>query len=298
MADRVKNQHFIPQSYLNRFTENGRIAVFKKEDSTILSNQNPRNFASERYYYDVNENEWTYLIQNLQKNHPDVTFLYEDQPIEHFLSRVEADMKVLLDDIASNPDLLAKAETRIRMACFFHLASYRSKNYRDKIDRINKQTYDYVIKMAYTDDKRKWIEHSYGNGASKRQQLKMMIDDEPLAETYAVLENDYVWYWATAEKDGEFIVSDDFSMFFRTEAVELIFPVSLKNAIILRKTDASAPIMGTDLPNGNRIFVSLKNILKYDLLQLCSGQLYAFGSEKMLTQMKKLWDSIATKRGN
>ena len=65
MAGKTKNQHYIPQSYLNRFSVNGKISVYLKDEDKILSNQDARNFAANRYYYDVEPDELRELLNEL-----------------------------------------------------------------------------------------------------------------------------------------------------------------------------------------------------------------------------------------
>lgn len=50
---RVKNQHFVPQSYLERFTvPSGKLFVFDKPRRAVFQT-GPRNLASEQGFYDL-----------------------------------------------------------------------------------------------------------------------------------------------------------------------------------------------------------------------------------------------------
>lgn len=53
MLGKIKNQHYIPQMYLNRFIEcENKLTVWNMSKDIILQRQSARNYASIKYYYD------------------------------------------------------------------------------------------------------------------------------------------------------------------------------------------------------------------------------------------------------
>ena len=103
MAGAAKNQHFVPQSYIDRFAANGKVSVFFKEDGQLYSNQNSRNYAANRYYYDANRNELEALLHEMVQLVPESQQHIDwndPQLIEHYFSRSEAAAKELFDNIS------------------------------------------------------------------------------------------------------------------------------------------------------------------------------------------------------
>ena len=59
MLGKIKNQHYIPQMYLNRFIEcENKLTVWNMSKDIILQGQSARNYASIRYYYDSTKKSW------------------------------------------------------------------------------------------------------------------------------------------------------------------------------------------------------------------------------------------------
>lgn len=65
--EKTKNEHYVPRMYIKRFgygtKDKPRISVLKKPEGTVLHNQNPENFASQRFFYDTTED----VIRNVLK---------------------------------------------------------------------------------------------------------------------------------------------------------------------------------------------------------------------------------------
>ena len=58
MLGNIKNQHYIPQMYLNRFIEGeNKLTVWNMSKDIILQRQSSRNYASIKYYYDSTQEE-------------------------------------------------------------------------------------------------------------------------------------------------------------------------------------------------------------------------------------------------
>lgn len=293
MAGPTKNQHYVPQSYIDRFAVNGKISVFFREDGHLLSNQNSRNYAASRYYYDASRVELGTLLRDSVQLIPEFQQLInwdDPQLIEHYFSRSEADTKELFDAVEKDPSLLDADANVARIAIFLHDLGYRNQAYRDGISKINKCTYQALAKMNLTEDQRLYAERTYGQEQARNQQLHAITDIAPVLQTYQKLFGEYDLYFATAEKDACFIISDDPAFFVRFDLPEICFPLSGKHALLFRKPGAIAPIMGTDVPVGKRISISIPNVVRYNLLQFCAASRYVFGDNHNLEQMKLLWE--------
>ena len=49
----VKNQHYIPQFYLKRFGKDEKIDAYDIKNKKFITNTNVSNFASKRFFYDI-----------------------------------------------------------------------------------------------------------------------------------------------------------------------------------------------------------------------------------------------------
>ena len=293
MAGPTKNQHYVPQSYIDRFAENGKISVFFKEDGRILPNQNSRNYAANRYYYDASRDELVTLLRQLVQLTPELQQHIDwndPQLIEHYFSRSEADAKELFDAVEQDPALLDADVSVARIAIFLHDLCYRNQAYRDSISGINAITYQALSQMNLTEDQRRYVERTYGHGQARDHQLHAITNIAPVLQTYQKLFGEYDLYFATAEKDACFIISDDPAFFVRFDLPEICFPLSSKHALLFRKPDAVAQIMGYDVLVGKTISISLPNVVRYNLLQFCAASRYVFGDNHNLEQMKLLWE--------
>ncbi|MBQ8984120.1 MAG: DUF4238 domain-containing protein [Lachnospiraceae bacterium] len=124
MAGETKNQHYVPRSYLDRFSQghSNRICVFNLCEDKILPRQLSRNYASRRFFYDVSKEELLILLKSELElfpefvNHPS---LDDPQYIEHILGKNEGDVKIIFDNIIANPDLIENKEYKLKVIIFF-----------------------------------------------------------------------------------------------------------------------------------------------------------------------------------
>lgn len=293
MAGATKNQHFVPQSYIDRFAVNGKISVYFRGDGRLLPNQNSRNYAADRYYYDASRDELETMMREQVKLNPAMQQCIDwndPQLIEHYFCRSEADAKDLFDRIEQDPTQIDADGSFAKIVIFLHDLAYRNHSYRDDIARINEITYQAMMGMNLTDAQRKCVEESYGTEQARTQQLHAITDITPVLQTYQKLFGEYEIFFATVEKDARFLISDDPAFAVRYDYPEICFPLSGKHALLFRKPNISAPIMGTDIPVGNRISISIPNVVRYNLLQFCFSSRYVFGDALNLGQIKLLWE--------
>ena len=202
MAGTTKNQHFVPQSYMERFGENGQISVYFKEDGRLLSNQSPRNYASERYYYDTSKDELEALMREQIELKPELKqYIDWDDPqmIEHYFSRSEDDTKKIFDRIEQEPSTIDDDGSIAKIVMFLHDLAYRNHAYRDDIASINAVTLQVMSAMKLTDREREYVEKTYGQKQARSQQLHAITDITPVLQTNRKL-LEYDMFFATAEK--------------------------------------------------------------------------------------------------
>ena len=295
MAGATKKQHFVPQSYMERFGENGKISVYFKDNRRFLPNQNPQNYASARYYYDASKDELEALMGERIELNPELKQYIDwndPQLIEHYFSRSEAETKILFDRIEQNPSVIDADRNIAKIVIFLHDLAYRNHAYRDDIARINEVTYQAVSAMNLSGREREYVEKTYGPEQARNQQLHAITDIAPVLQTNRKLMEEYDMFFATAEKDARFLISDDPAYAVRLDFPEFCFPLSGKHALLFRKPNVIAPIMGTDSPVSDRISVSILNVVRYNLLQFCFASRYIFGDALNLKQMKLLWEQV------
>lgn len=74
--------------------EKRRMSVLFKDEGKVLHNQNPENYASDKYFYDVSNDLLMELLKNDFKVFPSLKEsdnLKDEQFVEHALSREEGE---------------------------------------------------------------------------------------------------------------------------------------------------------------------------------------------------------------
>ena len=120
----VKNQHYVPQSYLRRFCSiDERLSVFDKEDKKQFSTTT-RNVGSEKFFY------------RSELNGSDQT----DQTIEKYLSSIEgATTQVtneLLAEFENSTYIKIKADQKETLATFIAIQFIRTREKRTQLNAI------------------------------------------------------------------------------------------------------------------------------------------------------------------
>lgn len=126
-ANRVKNQHYVPQSYLERFTaESGNVFVFDKPTRKVFLTS-ARNIASENGFYDLP---------------PDASA--DAQAVEKAFSKLEGDTKGAIDDLIEEIEKTGsfdahRIERRVILATFIALQDTRTLAFRQSLSQVFRQ---------------------------------------------------------------------------------------------------------------------------------------------------------------
>ncbi|MBO5016846.1 MAG: DUF4238 domain-containing protein [Bacteroidaceae bacterium] len=288
MSNKVTNQHFVPQMYLRRFAPDGkRFSVWNVKADTILSRQQPRNYAAQRYFYDTQNTAIENIIAEMRSIHPDevdnALSLDDGQLVEKMLSRSEADASQILDDICQNSDLLYDKEHLQKLLIFIHDLAYRSKKYRDTMDRVQQQVIEACAQMGIPKDK---IDGA--NITAKEYQLYQLLGVKPLLETAHNLTECYNWYFASVSGDLKLIISDNPLQGVIEHFNDICIPLSGNNAIILRIVDPNSPTISKDMPQNNIISLTERSVLAYNLFQLSYADRFIFGDKQSLMKMQQV----------
>ena len=291
MKNITKNQHYVPQSYIKRFADDGNLSVYFKKSGIIKNHQNSANYASKRFFYDTTSEELKSVLQEFvisPYNHDLIN--WEDQQfIEHYLGKEESEIVNVLSDVENDPQLLGNDSYMAKIIIFIHSMMYRNIEYRNINEQINKITYDYL--RQYDDiTSFNWIEETYGHGKAKINQLKHLTSLSSVLQTNEILSRNYDYFFARSANGVKFIISDNPVPTFVLDIAEFCFPFSANSGVIFRKKNVSSPLMTNDKPDGLIINVSAKNVYKLNVLQYGYANRYLFGDYKNLSAIKMLID--------
>ena len=297
-TEKTINQHYVPRMYIKRFgygeKDNPRISVLKKETGKILHNQNPENFASKRFFYDVPKETLEQALETDFRVFPDLQkseWLDDEQFIEHALSREEEEYKNILDTIEREPLKIYEDRIRAIFITFVHELAYRTRKFRNNFDSIYSQTEAWLSDICDgmnldESTKRKTIEENCVSG--KDIQMRKMISIGETLQTMKMLLKNYNWYIGINNTKLDFVISDNPAQTIWMGFNDICIPVSKRIAIILRVISEDAPMICIDKAEDNVINMSVKGMVAYNSLQLSMAQMYVFGSKEAITFMKNI----------
>jgi hypothetical protein len=144
MSAKVKNQHYIPQMYLNLFSTNdNRLCVWNLSTDQVLDNQSSRNFASSKYFYDTNSEDLKELISEIASVRPKLlekVDLEDEQFVEKELGRMEGDVAGIIRDITQDHSKIHEKVVEQKLIIFLHDLAYRTENPRKEIEMVKNAT--------------------------------------------------------------------------------------------------------------------------------------------------------------
>lgn len=298
--EKVKQQHYVPRMYLNRFGYISRgvkkITVLKLDDGVVLENQRAENFASVNYFYDTEREELVKSLCDdliLKSELIDNEKLSDKQFVEHALAREESAISRMLDELQKDLSKIHVSPNKSLMIIFLHSLAYRTKYFRDQMDDINNKTQELlnvVCDSLELDEptRKKAIEENCATG--KETQLYQIMGMQPVLKTMRMLLNNYDWYEAINNTELDFVISDNPADRVRTGFNDICIPISCNKAIIFRIKDKDLPIISKDLPVNGVIDLSLESVVAYNNLQLQVGQNFLFGTSKSIYFMRHIWE--------
>lgn len=214
---KTKKEHYVAQSYLKKFANNGKIFVFDKRTRKEFET-NVSKVASENYFYDID---------------PDfLTMSKEPQFIEKYLAQVDGDFVRTRDDILRtirNKKKITITEKR-KMWFFITLQFFRTRGFRD-----------FLVKFVGKQVKASQGIEFPGEGMESLEQAKFMLDPELLTRSYLALTN-YIWIVGINKTKQPLYTSDTPVVGrphksrlagFDSEGVEICFPLTPKYVLIL-----------------------------------------------------------------
>src|SRR6185312_6591216 len=144
---KVKNQHYVPQSYLKRFANDQEQIWFFDKVTRASQRTNIRNVASATYFYDfgakVQQDIEAKLATVSESELPvDVRrVLLDPQFVEHSMAKTEGDFADTLDEVIRTVDAtqVLTQDQKERMAYFLVVQMSRGPEFRKThLERLEK----------------------------------------------------------------------------------------------------------------------------------------------------------------
>lgn len=292
----VKNQHYIPQFYLKRFGKNEKIDVYDINNKKFILNSNVSNFASERFFYDIDTNKLDSELSILKKiyNVSDSDYNYRrivnnPQFIEETLSKIESNMSNYLDKLEKDFSLITNDEFLSTFFIFIRTLSIRTNGYRETLKKITTQTTNHLKSLGVTKCSNYPLDIS-PDELAKIEQLKYIIS---IPQTYTKAKlffNNYNIHLAKNSTDLGFIISNEPYISFELGFNDICFPVSPYLSIILQvKNVDNNYIICKKKPNSNNIIdLDIHDVVKYNIFQNHLMSKYLFGSQKDIQNTLKI----------
>ncbi len=313
MAEKVKNEHYVPQRYLRHFANGENFFVFDKAKTEKRSG-NVGDYACERYFYDV---DFEVLKKEKMEQDPDFEFdpeieqimeTIDVQHIEHwFGENVETWLfnpisKIISTYVMANPEkldnLLVMTEDDMNhISLYLAIQMIRSKEFRESI----KEMYEglpllLMKKIAKTDEEREFLD-SIELKIKNKNYLKLLhaqfLMNEEMVSTIALHLRSKIWFIGHNKTNTPFITSDNpvvrygHSEFngINSKGIEIVFPISPKLILILADVEKFNKL----LPFHNHfVEITSAEVCYYNSLQIIQSYRYVFSSKNDCKMVERL----------
>ena len=292
----VKNQHYIPQFYLKRFGQNGKIDVYDIKNKKFIPNSNVSNFASKRFFYDIDTNKLDSELSILKKiyNVPDDDPNYKrilDNPqfIEETLSKVESNMSNYLDKIENDFSLITNEDFLSTFFIFIRTVSIRTSGYRETLEKITTQTTNWLKTLGITECSNYPL-NIPPDELAKIEQLKYIISIPQTFKKSIDFFNNYNIYIGINHSDLGFIISNEPFISFELGFNDICFPINPNLSIIMQVKNVDENyLICKKKPNcKNIINLDVHDIVKYNIFQNHLISKYLFGNIKDIQNILKI----------
>ncbi|WP_176706262.1 DUF4238 domain-containing protein [Paenibacillus hemerocallicola] len=299
---KVKNQHFVPQSYLKRFSINEQLFVYDKVINKTPYKTHIRNVAAESYFYDIPEDIFNQTKDRFSPEYRDIQF------VEKELSKFEQKFNSLLNNLCAKflltpePHFKKALTSNDREDLSVHLAlqHLRTRDSRRQIAQINKTITQMLFDLSmYNEDKNYKPGEYFVEPNPEHEvidQLSFMLNPEKLLEFSSVL-NSHIWFVGVNQTDQPFFTSDaplvrkahmpeDIMSYsgLGSKGIELAFPVS--NKLIITLCERSYHKVVEPVENLFFPIYDLEVIKYYNSMQIigCERQVYCSQNKFMLVE--------------
>lgn len=282
----VKNEHYVLRFYLSKFATNNKIYAYDLENNNFF-HTNINKIGCNNYFYDIDSDSLKESLKEYKEiyNITDEVFEKECEDIqfiEKALSRLEDKFSVLLAKFETDHSIINDEEFLRTLFLFLHAQSIRTKGFRDRLENIANQTKEWLQKLNI-----KNIDYPIDLEAkdiAKLNQIKELLSLSKVYRKALSFFDVYDIYIGINNTDTDFIISDNPMSYFFAGFNDICFPVNPKLAIIMQVKDAKDEFKICSIkPDKNKqIFLTKKEVIKYNVLQQYSNSKYLLGSEKAI----------------
>jgi hypothetical protein len=253
---KVKNQHYVPQCYLERFTrDRGQVFVFDKVERRSYVT-NVRNAASETYFYDFSAEiqkeveDWLADVPESELS-PDLrTLLRDPQLVERSLSKMEEGFASTLDEVVKTVDATGEFtyDQRMRLAYFVTMQLVRGPEFRKSHLERAEKTMDAIsqmlVAMKFGDDAVGRVRVRLNKQHATYEHARMMYDKEFIQGHIEVLLS-HIWHIGISTVPEPLYTSDtpvamrshlnDASYGIGSTGVEIMFPLGPRHILVMHE---------------------------------------------------------------
>ena len=236
----VKNEHYVPRFYLNKFANNNKIYAYDLENNNLFPT-NINKIGCNNYFYDIDSDSLKEGLKEYKEiyNIPDEVFEKECEDIqfiEKALSRLEDKFSVLLSKFETDHSIINDEEFLRTLFLFLHAQSIRTKGFRDRLENIASQTKKWLQKLNI-----KNIDYPVeleAKDIAKLNQIKELLSLSKVYKKALSFFDVYDIYIGINNSDIDFIISDNSMSYFFTGFNDICFPVNPKLSIIMQVKNA------------------------------------------------------------
>lgn len=150
---KVKGEHFVPQCYLNLFTNNEKLNIYDKRKKEIRKNQSVSKIAKQKAFYDFSQEE----LQALKDTYPEIN---DEQYIEHYFSaNIEPALKSCLEalrpeKIPQDENIIVQLDDDLKLHLSIQMAYQflRTQGLRECLPSLFKTDKAFLQKLMLIDD--------------------------------------------------------------------------------------------------------------------------------------------------
>lgn len=319
---KVKNQHYVPRSYLKYFAnEKEQLWAYDKEKNAVFRS-NIVNVASQKYFYDIPFNEIFQILperekEKLKKEISKLGFeIKEDwykpleQAIESFFSEdIEGPYKRYLDNIRSrytlspNP-IFSEALTldeRHHLAILIAYQIVRPKEFRESLMESQKGILQALVdRLSKMEDNN----YEYGSLTIERQyefpsldHAEFILGDFPIKLAQSLV--NHIWLVGVNQTETPFYTSDNPVVKvphkkhpimsyegYNSEGIEIAFPISNNLILIMYERTFHEYLLDLDT-----CFIPIKdtqNVIYYNSLQVLQSYRQVYCNDKKFELIKEM----------
>jgi hypothetical protein len=274
---RVKNQHYVPRSYLRKFANaDEQVYVFDKVTAKSFQTH-IRGVASQAGFYDFGSDILEQFEEYLRQ-HPDLEIdpqvtrtALDPQLIEHDLSQQEGIFARVLDDLVAKVEATGRIDEgdRLLMAYFLTIQLLRTPDTRNLIIEAQEKLAN-EIGTRFFDFAEKHLGMRFDREYAALEHAKFMYNPEIIGEFTRVLQG-HIWRIGV-NHTGEPLYTSDHPIIMRSHAdlpsrgiaspgIEISFPLTPNYVLVLCDRAMFAPEAANDLTS---IPLTLENVTYYN----------------------------------